>query len=405
MTIKILIMGIESNLFDTPCDIQAIEQGYHDFKLLIDNTHTKLYCASKQGKYFIIKTTKDNSEHQRRMLRREYELSKGCSHPHIVNTITFESHLPVGEGIIMEYIEGRTLQQYLDEKPSKGERRRVFDELLSAVAYIHRRGIIHNDIKPTNILISYTDNSLKLIDFGLADNDAEFVMQRMGCTPRYASPELRERTTNIDARSDIYSIGVIMGELLGSSYISRRCMSNDPERRYANISALRTAYHAIINIKRVAIAIFVVAMLVAATIHISKPEEPKVKDVTEPKVKDVTQKRDVVADIESGLYQIYSEITDSISQQVYAEFAAVHVSNIWTKGESLRDSILAQCDNDERTHVTMAYENLFEDYYEDLMERACKLPYYNTSSLSNEEKNFYTSLIEEHRHYEPYREE
>ena len=194
-------MGIESNIFDEPVVVHGVENGYHDFNVLTTSAHSVLYRASKRGKYFIVKTTKDNSERQRQMLSREYELSKGCSHPHIVNTITLESDLAVGEGIVMEYIEGRTLQQFLDEKPSKSELNRVFGELLSAIDYIHKRGIVHNDLKPSNILITYTDNSLKLIDFGLADSDAEFVMHRLGCTSQYASPELVAREKSIDARS------------------------------------------------------------------------------------------------------------------------------------------------------------------------------------------------------------
>ena len=159
-------METESIIFDIAQEEHINTGGFYDFKLLKTTTYASLYYALKQGKRFIIKTTKDNSERQEAMLKREYELSIGCDHPHIVHIYTLEPNLAIGQGIVMEYIEGRTLSEYLAEKPTLSERRRIADELLSAVGYLHKRGIIHNDLKPENILITHADNTLKLIDFG-----------------------------------------------------------------------------------------------------------------------------------------------------------------------------------------------------------------------------------------------
>ncbi len=395
-------MGIESNIFDEPVVVHGVEDGYHDFNVLTTSAHSVLYRASKRGKYFIVKTTKDNSERQRQMLSREYELSKGCSHPHIVNTITLESDLAVGEGIVMEYIEGRTLQQFLDEKPSKSELNRVFGELLSAIDYIHKRGIVHNDLKPSNILITYTDNSLKLIDFGLADSDAEFVMQRLGCTSQYASPELIAREKSIDARSDIYSIGVIMSEMFGNSHIARRCMSDDPEHRYANIASLRRAYSNSNPLKWSIIGLIVVLTIIVAAVIIS----PKQPAATPHEVRVETrsnEERDLLAELEEGLYDIYNDISDKISQEVYAEFAATHVSQIWSRNENLMDTLIAECSDDNMKSLLINTDDrLFLNYYSDLMNQVTQLPYYCLSSIPTKEKDFYTYLIEHNLPYEPY---
>lgn len=203
-----------------------------------------LYRVRKAGKYFIIKTAKDGAPQALELIKREYELSVGRSHPHIANIFTYEPVTIVGAGIIMEYIDGRTLKEFLAEKPSLSLRRRVFLQLLQAVAYLHKSGVVHNDIKPENIMITRADNDVKLLDFGIADSDAHFLVRTPGCTPLYASPELRRQEKNLDSRSDIYSLGVVMKEMFGGWYYGRihaRCLCHKKEKRYSDADALMRA--------------------------------------------------------------------------------------------------------------------------------------------------------------------
>ena len=250
MTDKTSVMAKESGIFEKEVFLQKDNDNFHDYKLLKTTAYSKLWRVSRDGKYFLIKTTKDNSEYQQKMLRREYEISIGCDNPNIVHVFTYERNLPEGEGIVMEYIEGRTLDEFLLEKPSLKTKQRIFGELLSAVNYLHKRGIIHNDLKPENILITRADNTLKIIDFGLADNDAFYVLKTLGCTQRYASPELlsqdiRTRIATskqkIDARSDIYSIGIIMRDIFDRRYkrIINKCIKENVGSRYSDISSLQ----------------------------------------------------------------------------------------------------------------------------------------------------------------------
>lgn len=215
---------------------------YCDPVLIKDGTLTRLYRVSRAGKYFIIKTAKHESGVYIDLINREYELSIGLSHPNIVSVFTFEEVTPVGPGIVMEYIDGCSLTEFLEQNPSRQLRFRVFGQLLEAVSYLHRKGIVHNDLKPENILISSVDNTLKIIDFGLSDNAAFYLYKNIGCTPEYASPELLNHQ-NVDCRSDIYSLGLIARDVLGDQCkrVWRKATSYRKEKRYANVEQMQRA--------------------------------------------------------------------------------------------------------------------------------------------------------------------
>ena len=211
-----------------------------DEALLIAITSlSKIYRISHDGKFFLFKTSTDQTEIGKAIIRREYELSLGCDHHHIAHIFLYEKASPIGEGILMEYIEGRNLNEYLAENPSQKSRERIVNELLETVSYLHKKGIVHNDLKPENILISRNGDSLKLIDFGLSDDDAHFIIKTPGCSPSYAAPELMDDRKS-DVRSDIYSVGKIMRVLIGNRYkrISSKCCNENPDRRYRNIDSV-----------------------------------------------------------------------------------------------------------------------------------------------------------------------
>ena len=215
-----------------------------DEALLIGTTSlSKIYRISHDGKFFLFKTSSDHTERGKAIIRREYELSLGCDHPHIAHVFLYEKASPLGEGIFLEYIEGRNLIEFLAENPSRKSRERIFIELLDAVSYLHKKGIVHNDLKPENILISRNGDSLKLIDFGLSDDEAHFLIKTPGCSQAFAAPELKEDRKS-DVRSDIYSLGKIMRVLLGNRYerISQKCSYDNPDKRFQNIDSLIKAW-------------------------------------------------------------------------------------------------------------------------------------------------------------------
>jgi serine/threonine-protein kinase PpkA len=115
----------------------------------------------------------------------------------------------------MEYLPGGTLQQRIREGLPLHDALSVARAIASALHYAHHRGIIHRDIKPQNILFR-ENGSPVLTDFGIAKTLGSTIMTRTGLsigTPRYMSPE-QIRGQAVDARADLYSLGVLFYEML-----------------------------------------------------------------------------------------------------------------------------------------------------------------------------------------------
>lgn len=217
---------------------------YTDVELIRTTPHARLYRMRRAGRLFIAKAAADDSARSIELLKREYELTIGITHPNIVHIYTYETDTPVGAAIVMEYVDGSTLTEYLAGEPSLQERQRIFEQLLSATDYLHKAGVLHNDLKPDNILITRKNHDVRLIDFGFADDDSHYMERMLGGTQGYASPELASRKENIDARSDVYAIGCIMQQLFPGRYgrIARRCLHANPAKRYTNVDSLARAW-------------------------------------------------------------------------------------------------------------------------------------------------------------------
>ena len=217
---------------------------YTDVELICVTGHARLYRMRKAGRLFMAKTMREDSAKDVELLKREYELTLSLTHPHIVHIYAYETDTPVGPAIVMEYVDGRTLAEYLAEKPASSALQRVFDQLLTATDYLHKAGVIHNDLKPENILITRSNNDVRLIDFGFADDDSHYMHRAQGGTRGYASPELAAQSHDLDTRSDVYSLGRIMQQLFPHRWkrITHRCLHPDKHRRYADVEALAKAW-------------------------------------------------------------------------------------------------------------------------------------------------------------------
>jgi non-specific serine/threonine protein kinase/serine/threonine-protein kinase len=160
------------------------------------------------------------SQEMRRRFRRERLILASLNHPNIARLLdggTTEDGRPY---YVMEYIAGCSVDEYCDvQRFSITARLRLFQEICHAVHYAHQRLIIHRDLKPSNILVN-EEGVIKLLDFGIAKllTDAAITENKTATgfgmmTPGYASPE-QVRGETIGTTSDVYSLGIILHELL-----------------------------------------------------------------------------------------------------------------------------------------------------------------------------------------------
>lgn len=175
-------------------------------------------------------------------LQREYKiLEQLYGNEHIVRCIGWREDAEVGPCIVMEYVDGETLTDFVKTHPSNKEKKRILNELLDAVGFIHKHQIVHNDLKPENILVTHNGHNVKLIDFGYADCDSS-IDKATGGTKAFASPELiRLETTGV--ASDIYSLGYIIKLLFPRRYgwIVRKCQRKEAAKRYQRVSEVGKA--------------------------------------------------------------------------------------------------------------------------------------------------------------------
>lgn len=164
----------------------------------------------------ILKKEFAESEEFLRRFRNESKAIAVLSHPNIVKIydVGFSEKI---QFIVMEYIDGITLKEYMENEKILSWKDAVHfvTQILRALQHAHERGIVHRDIKPQNIMM-FTDGTIKVMDFGIAkfarEEGKTATDQAIG-TVHYISPE-QARGDITDAKSDLYSVGVMLYEML-----------------------------------------------------------------------------------------------------------------------------------------------------------------------------------------------
>ncbi|MHB2017223.1 MAG: serine/threonine-protein kinase [Candidatus Xenobia bacterium] len=188
----------------------------------------------------------------RQRFEREVEVGLSLSHPNLINVRDRGSFHHGGLQIpymVMEFIEGQTLDSWIDahkaDPPDITQALQLSSELAAALQVVHDAGLVHRDIKPGNVMIR-PNQSIVLMDFGIARRDKSTLTAKgyaLG-TPEFIAPEQSTRPGSVDARADLYSIGVMLFMLLTwrlpfeSSdpfmLLQKKCTSQPPSPRTLN---------------------------------------------------------------------------------------------------------------------------------------------------------------------------
>lgn len=149
--------------------------------------------------------------------KREARIVANLEHPNIIPVYDFNEHH--GEPyLVMRFVEGDTLKAKMSHEPMpRAQILRLMRPVCQALAYAHQQGVLHRDIKPSNIMLTSSD-SVFLTDFGLARmvqaGESTLSQDMMVGTPQYISPEQAQGLKELDGRTDIYSLGVVLYEML-----------------------------------------------------------------------------------------------------------------------------------------------------------------------------------------------
>ena len=258
---------------------KMLDDRYEILELIGSGGMANVYKARchRLNRFVAIKILKsdlaDNADFRRRF-HDESQAVAQLSHANIVSVYDVSTN-PDRDYIVMELIDGITLKQYMERRGRMDWRESLhfITQIMRGLSHAHSRGIIHRDIKPQNIMV-LRDGSVKVADFGIAclANQGQTLTQEALGSVHYISPE-QARGDRIDARSDIYSAGVVLYEMLtgrlpfeGDSAVSvaiqhlssvplaprdidpsipeplelicMKAMNSDPNKRYASADAM-----------------------------------------------------------------------------------------------------------------------------------------------------------------------
>ena len=253
-------------------NFNGIDSAFTNVQEIAAHEHNVLYKAMRYGRWYLLKGIAPRynaDEAHRQMLIKEFDTMMKLLHPGIVQAVSLDDVPNVGMCIVMEYIEGKTLEQWLEQTDDGKKCRAMFMQILDAVEYIHQQGVVHRDLKPSNIMISRVGNQVKIIDFGFADADSNSIFKHAAGTQGYISPE-QAAGGEPDVRNDIYSLGAILEKMIPP--VSRRyrkvmnCCKGPIDKRYNSVAQLRDAMSHINAIRNWKLFAAVMALLATVSV-------------------------------------------------------------------------------------------------------------------------------------------
>lgn len=227
---------------DSTSSFSEIANKWPEADLLpVEGSTCDCYRVKLYGKLHFLKRLKPELHTDPRhvaALKKEFETGYSLEHPNLIRYVS------VGDDYLLtEYVDGETLDQFVANHPdffhNSKNRDRFLRQLLGVVSYLHQHQIVHLDLKPSNVLITRIDHSVKLIDLGYCYTDT--YTDTMGHTDKYAAPEQLDGSENVDARTDIYAIGRILQTLPCANIYNKviqRCTASNPEDRFQSIEQM-----------------------------------------------------------------------------------------------------------------------------------------------------------------------
>ena len=290
-------------------DIDTFYADWSDITLLQQRRQNTIYTAKRYGKRYLIKAI--SPEYQsltdiRLLQYKEFSLGITLNHANIAETYSLEEVPQLGRCILMEYVDGMTLAEWLQSSPSRAQRERALAQLLEVMEYIHSLQLVHNDLKSSNILITRNGQNVKLIDFGLSDTDST--------------------SDNNNSNTDIQLLANVLTLLFPNRYrpIARACQLG----KYANIAALKQAFrHRRIWRKSIPYIISAICLIVCSILSFQH---------TSNKLREQQMLRIVNYHVNQEISQL-QHAADTCS--TYLIFAQEIYPTIWNKSALVRDSI------------------------------------------------------------------
>lgn len=210
---------------------------------------TQIFTATRYGKRLLLKGLKEqfrNDPVYIMTLVKEFEVGITLDHPNIRNTIEIATLDHIGKVIVLEYIDGQTLEQQLTTGCIDSDA--AFDivrQIIDALRYIHSKNLFHRDLKPSNILLSYNSHAVKLIDFNLADSPDFIILKNPAGTNGYIAPEQLSKDAKPTVAADIYSLGVIINQIAETAknpilaQVANICRNPDPTKRPKSVNEIQ----------------------------------------------------------------------------------------------------------------------------------------------------------------------
>ena len=215
-----------------------VKASYTEYKVIPSQGYCMIVKCRKGDQTVVLKTLKEEYRERvllRNALKREFKQCQRLNHSGIVRYQGLVEVDGYGLCIEEEYVEGRTLQAYLKESHTDDEKLGIINQIADALRYAHQQGVIHRNLKPSNVLVANQGDYVKLIDFCvLSPEDVKLTAD----TTRFMAPEIKDETMAADGTADIYSLGTIMkvmGLTLAYSDVIKRCCAFKRSDRYSNI--------------------------------------------------------------------------------------------------------------------------------------------------------------------------